>query len=163
MGGGERIVGDCLLPPNDQQKCQLCPPTLPYQSHSPPCSKEQRDRFRLSTGGVQLLAPPQDSCPVLLLRDAPPPPLLPPGAATPPGPGLLRPLPPPPLPAKPLAAAAFAAADSGEKKCRCPARVSTRCPRCHRLQLLSQRSIVPCLQGGNEQALRMRTLLSRRQ
>ena len=67
----------------------------------PPCSKEQRDRFRLSTGGAQQAAPPQASCPVLLLLAVPPP--------------------PPPL----AQGAALAAAESGAKQCRKPARVST--------------------------------------
>lgn len=93
---------------------------------------------------------------MLLLRDVPAPlpplaataALAPPAAAGPQDAGLLRPLSAPGLLAKPLAAAAFAAADSGRKKCRWPARVSTRCPRCHRLQPLSHRSIVPCLRQG---------------
>ena len=120
---------------------QASPPAMPRHmtvrsacsaapAHHVPCSKEQRDRFRLSTGGAQQEAPPQDSCPVLLLLA----------------------MPPPPLPLPPLllwlaqAAAALAAAESGAKQCRKPARVSTACTPCHLLVLPYQRSMLPCLQ-----------------
>lgn len=105
-----------------------------------PCSKEQRDRLMDSSGGLQLSAPPQGSCPALgLLRRLP---LLPPAPPIPPPPLLL-----PPAPLPPARAAAFAAADSGRKKWRKPARVSTRWPARHLLLALFHRSMLPCLQG----------------
>lgn len=99
-----------------------------------PCSKEQRDKLMDSSGGLQLSAPPQGSWPPLgLLRRLP---LLPLPAALPL---------PAPLPA--AKAAAFAAADSGKKKCRNPARVSTRWPARHLLLALFHRSMLPWLRG----------------
>jgi hypothetical protein len=78
----------------------------------------------LSTGGVQLCAPPQHSWP-----------------------GLLRPL-PPPLPLPTLPAHAFATAESNAKQWRKPAWDRTRWEDCHLLTLLSQRSMVPCLHAA---------------
>jgi hypothetical protein len=108
--------------------------------------------LRLSTGGVQLCAPPHESwpgllarlarLPLLLLALAPPPPLLPPKV-----PAALG---PPPFGALLAAAAALAAAESGAKACRKPACVSTRWQRCQRLTLLSQRSMAPCLPAADE-------------
>ena len=74
------------------------------------------------------MAPPQASCPVLLLLAVPPP--LPPSLAQ---------------------GAALAAAESGEKQCRKPARVSTACTPCHLLVLPYQRSMLPCLQEAKRE------------
>lgn len=132
--------------PQSKRRCSRRGPALgnrpgssrPSSCHSP-CSNEQRDRLMDSRGGLQLSAPPHGNCPPLgLLRRLPLLPLLAPPLPLPP---------PPPAPAEPTAsAAAFAAADSGRKKWRKPARVSTRWPTRHLLLALFHRSMLPCLQ-----------------